>query len=90
MDPLPIEPSCALDEAGLRWQRERYRRVGTGALELSCGSVDLVAIIGVAIAGTEAISAEKLVSRANAAMYRSQEQRQGLPVLASPALVQCL
>ena len=31
MDPLPIAPSCALDEAGLRSQYERYRQVGAGA-----------------------------------------------------------
>jgi hypothetical protein len=31
MDPLPMAPSCALDEAGLRLQVERYRRAGAGA-----------------------------------------------------------
>jgi hypothetical protein len=31
MDPLPMAPSCALDETGLRLQLERYRRAGTGA-----------------------------------------------------------
>ena len=31
MDPLPMAPSCALDEAGLRRQLERYRQVGRGA-----------------------------------------------------------
>jgi hypothetical protein len=31
MDPLPMAPSCALDEAGLRGQLERYRQAGTGA-----------------------------------------------------------
>jgi len=30
MDPLPMAPSCALDEAGLRRQLERYRQVGRG------------------------------------------------------------
>jgi hypothetical protein len=30
MDPLPMAPSCALDEAGLRLQLDRYRRAGTG------------------------------------------------------------
>lgn len=29
--PLPMAPSCALDEAGLRLQLERYRRAGLGA-----------------------------------------------------------
>jgi hypothetical protein len=31
MDPLPIAPSCALDEAGLRLQLQRYRMAGAGA-----------------------------------------------------------
>jgi hypothetical protein len=31
MDPLPMAPSCALDEAGLHLQLERYRNVGRGA-----------------------------------------------------------
>jgi hypothetical protein len=30
MDPLPMAPSCGLDEAGLRLQLERYRQVGQG------------------------------------------------------------
>lgn len=31
MDPLPMAPSCALDETGLRLQLERYRQAGAGA-----------------------------------------------------------
>jgi len=31
MDPLPMAPSCALDDAGLRRQLERYRQAGAGA-----------------------------------------------------------
>jgi hypothetical protein len=31
MELLPMAPSCALDEAGLRLQLERYRRAGRGA-----------------------------------------------------------
>jgi hypothetical protein len=31
MDVLPMAPSCALDEAGLHLQLERYRRAGHGA-----------------------------------------------------------
>jgi hypothetical protein len=31
MDALPMAPSCALDEGGLRLQLERYRRAGQGA-----------------------------------------------------------
>jgi len=32
MDPLPMVPSCALDQSGLRRQLERYRRAGRGAV----------------------------------------------------------
>jgi hypothetical protein len=31
VDPLPMAPSCALDEHGLRQQLERYRQAGRGA-----------------------------------------------------------
>lgn len=31
MNPLPMAPRCALDEAGLRSQYERYRQAGEGA-----------------------------------------------------------
>jgi hypothetical protein len=31
MDPLPMAPSCALDEAGLLLQLQRYRHAGRGA-----------------------------------------------------------
>jgi hypothetical protein len=31
MDALPLAPSCALDEAGMRAQRDRYREVGASA-----------------------------------------------------------
>jgi hypothetical protein len=31
MDPLPMAASCALDEAGLRLQLQRYRTAGQGA-----------------------------------------------------------
>ncbi len=51
-------------------------------LQLSCGDVDLRASIGVAFVGEGTISADELVKRADEAMYRSKEQRQGLPVLA--------
>jgi diguanylate cyclase (GGDEF)-like protein len=54
-----------------------------GVLALSCGSVELCASIGVACAEGQAISAEELVERADAAMYRSKEQRRGIPVLAA-------
>lgn len=34
MDPLPMAPSCALDDTDLRLQLERYRRLGRGARPL--------------------------------------------------------
>jgi diguanylate cyclase (GGDEF)-like protein/PAS domain S-box-containing protein len=51
--------------------------------ELSCGSLEMCASIGVAWADGTSGSAEELVERADAAMYRSKEQRRGIPVLAA-------
>ncbi|MFI4985018.1 MAG: hypothetical protein ACHQAV_03405 [Solirubrobacterales bacterium] len=34
MSPLPMTPSCALDETGLRLQLERYRRAGASARQV--------------------------------------------------------
>jgi diguanylate cyclase (GGDEF)-like protein/PAS domain S-box-containing protein len=51
-------------------------------LRLSTGEVELRASIGVAFAGEEMISADELVKRADQAMYRSKERREGRPVLA--------
>jgi len=50
---------------------------------LSSGTVELRASVGVACVQDEAIDAEELISRADAAMYRSKEQAKGLPVLAA-------
>jgi diguanylate cyclase (GGDEF)-like protein/PAS domain S-box-containing protein len=50
-------------------------------LQLSCGPVELSASIGVAFAGDKRMTADELVKRADAAMYRSKERREGLPVL---------
>jgi diguanylate cyclase (GGDEF)-like protein/PAS domain S-box-containing protein len=50
---------------------------------LSSGTVELRASVGVACTQDEAIDAEELISRADAAMYRSKEQAKGLPVLAT-------
>jgi predicted signal transduction protein with EAL and GGDEF domain len=47
------------------------------------GSVELCASVGVAFVEDPTLTAEELVKRADAAMYRSKEQRQGLPVLAA-------
>jgi diguanylate cyclase (GGDEF)-like protein/PAS domain S-box-containing protein len=50
--------------------------------ELSSGTAELRASAGVACADTDARTGEELVQRADAAMYRSKDQGQGLPVLA--------
>ncbi len=42
MDPLPLAPSCALDDSGLRLQYARYRQVGHGASLVSHGARGLV------------------------------------------------
>ena len=49
---------------------------------LSSGTVELRASVGVACTEDGAMDAEELISRADAAMYRSKEQAKGLPVLA--------
>jgi diguanylate cyclase (GGDEF)-like protein/PAS domain S-box-containing protein len=51
--------------------------------QLSCGSVELCASVGVACTQDEAIGAEELIDRADAAMYRSKEQAEGQPMLAA-------
>ncbi len=65
------EPELAMGVAG------RIRESLESPLELSAGSIELGASIGVAHAEDEAIGAAELVKRADAAMYRSKEQRQG-------------
>ena len=54
-----------------------------GELELSCGRVQLRASVGVACVDEAMLSAEDLVERADAAMYRSKQERRGSPVLAA-------
>jgi diguanylate cyclase (GGDEF)-like protein/PAS domain S-box-containing protein len=59
--------------------------------ELPGGTVELRASVGVACADARPVSVEELVKRADAAMYRSKDQRRGAPVLhdssqRSPAL----
>ncbi len=56
-----------------------------GMFELSCGKVELGASVGVACSGEQPVSPEELVKRADAAMYRSKEHGQCLPVLAPGA-----
>ncbi len=54
-----------------------------GSFELSCGSAELGASIGVACSSGEQISAEELVKRADAAMYESKQQGECIPALAA-------
>jgi diguanylate cyclase (GGDEF)-like protein/PAS domain S-box-containing protein len=49
--------------------------------EISGTTVELRASVGVACAGHGSTTADELVKRADTAMYRSKEQRQGMPVL---------
>lgn len=63
---------------------DRIREALCGTFELSCGTVELRASIGVACSDGEAITSEELVKRADAAMYRSKEHGQSVPVLAAP------
>jgi diguanylate cyclase (GGDEF)-like protein/PAS domain S-box-containing protein len=51
--------------------------------EISVGTVEVRASVGVAFSDNETITAEELVQRADAAMYQSKAQREGLPVLAA-------
>ncbi len=54
-----------------------------GTYELTGASLELCASVGVACAENDARGAEELVERGDAAMYRSKEQRRGIPVLAA-------
>jgi diguanylate cyclase (GGDEF)-like protein len=51
------------------------------AFVLSTGPVQLRASMGVACTGSETVTAEELIKRADAAMYLSKAQGDGLPVL---------
>jgi diguanylate cyclase (GGDEF)-like protein/PAS domain S-box-containing protein len=62
---------------------ERLCEALCDTFELSCGKVELRASIGVACSSGELLSAGELVKRADAAMYRSKEQGQCKPVLAT-------
>ncbi|HTU77830.1 MAG TPA: diguanylate cyclase [Solirubrobacteraceae bacterium] len=57
----------------------------TGSFELSCGTAELRASVGVACSGAQPISSEELVKRADTAMYQSKQARQCTPVLAGAA-----
>jgi diguanylate cyclase (GGDEF)-like protein/PAS domain S-box-containing protein len=51
-----------------------------GTCELPSGSFELCASVGVACVGETSVSAEELIEQADTAMYRSKEQRRGVPV----------
>ncbi len=61
---------------------ERICEALCGSFELACGSVEISASVGVACSNGEAISAEELIRRADAAMYQSKQHGQCLPVMA--------
>jgi diguanylate cyclase (GGDEF)-like protein/PAS domain S-box-containing protein len=56
-----------------------------GMFELSCGTAELRASVGVACSEGQPISSEELVKRADSAMYQSKAHGQCLPVLAPAA-----
>jgi diguanylate cyclase (GGDEF)-like protein len=53
---------------------------------LSCGPIELRASLGVACAEARTTTAEALVERADAAMYRSKHEGHGLPSLEMDAV----
>jgi diguanylate cyclase (GGDEF)-like protein/PAS domain S-box-containing protein len=61
---------------------ERLSASLRGTCELSFGSFELCASVGVACVRSLPVSAQELIERADSAMYRSKEQRLGIPVLA--------
>ncbi len=61
---------------------ERIRMTICGTFEMSCGEAELRASIGVACGEHGTVSADELVRRADAAMYRSKSDGQCVPVLA--------
>lgn len=60
---------------------KRISQALRGTCELPAGSVELCASVGVAVADAT-VGAEELIEQADTAMYRSKEQRLGIPVLA--------
>jgi diguanylate cyclase (GGDEF)-like protein/PAS domain S-box-containing protein len=53
-----------------------------GSFQLSCGTAELRASVGVACSDGERVTSEELVKRADTAMYQSKQHGQCLPVLA--------
>jgi len=62
---------------------ERISAALKGTYQLTGGSAELCASIGVALAEPGAGDAEQLIERADEAMYRSKQQRLGEPALAA-------
>jgi diguanylate cyclase (GGDEF)-like protein/PAS domain S-box-containing protein len=67
---------------------ERICQELCSSFELSCGTVQLRASIGVACSDTVAISAEELVKQADVAMYQSKQHGQCVPVLAGATVAE--
>ena len=67
-------------EVAMQVAQRIFESVGS-PFALSSDTAELRASVGVACAGVEAITAEELVKRADAAMYLSKDQGQGLPML---------
>ena len=63
---------------------QRIRDALCGTFELSAGSVELSASVGVAWTDGATLTADELVKRADAAMYESKARGDGQPVLAGP------
>jgi diguanylate cyclase (GGDEF)-like protein/PAS domain S-box-containing protein len=61
---------------------DRISEALCGTFELSCGTAELRASIGVAYSDGETITSEELVKRADGAMYQSKAHGQCVPVLA--------
>jgi diguanylate cyclase (GGDEF)-like protein len=64
---------------------ERISQAMRGTYDLGHANVELCASVGVACVRGAPVSAEQLIERADAAMYRSKQQRGGTPVLAGAA-----
>ncbi|HYB23401.1 MAG TPA: diguanylate cyclase [Solirubrobacteraceae bacterium] len=61
---------------------ERICEALCGEVELSCGTAELGASVGVACALARTLSSDELVKRADSAMYRSKQDGRRQPVLA--------
>jgi diguanylate cyclase (GGDEF)-like protein/PAS domain S-box-containing protein len=77
---LVLLPGIRGSEVALR-VAERVCAALTGSVELSIGSVELSASVGVACAEARATDADELVKRADDAMYRSKKDASGKPTL---------